>query len=79
MSQPSHRLTEWIAMFEMEPFGPIRDNLHSATLAAICFNPHVKKQDMKSPDHFMWADRPRKQNRAEKEYKFINDLKTLVH
>lgn len=57
MRQPSHRLTDWVAFFELEPFGPIRTNMHLAELTAITFNTNVtKRQHMKPASEFMWKD-----------------------
>lgn len=76
MSQPSHRLTEWVAFLNLEPFGPWRDNWHFAQLAAISYNPHVNRDHMKSPMDFMW--KPQREVETDKASAFINALSTLV-
>lgn len=77
MSQPSHRLTEFIAFFELEPFGPFRDNWHIAQLTAVSFNPHARNRAaMKSTLDYMWKEPP--QVMKDQALSFFGALDTLV-
>lgn len=39
----SRELTEWVAFAELEPFGPMADNINSATIASILYNANKRK------------------------------------
>ena len=79
LALPSHRFTELIAFFEIEPFGPTRDNLHAAQLTSLIYNRGVsKRHKVKSPQDFMWRDQVDTRTTREKVHTFIESLRTLV-
>lgn len=50
---PSPELSEWMAYFAIEPFGPLRDDLHAGTIAATTANAAWgKKSKSWSPEDF---------------------------
>lgn len=79
MALPSHRFTELIAFFEIEPFGPTRDNLHAAQLTSLIYNRGVTHaHKVKSPAEFMWQDKADPRSTRERVHNFIESLRTLV-
>lgn len=53
---PIWLLREWQAYYDIEPFGAWRDNWHFSVLATMYHNVHVKKQDAKTEQDFMYMD-----------------------
>ncbi len=46
-------LNEWIAFYEVEPWGSIREDFRAGMIAEAAVLPHVKKGSNTSPDYFM--------------------------
>lgn len=63
-SMSSSEYSHWLAFYQLYPFGPERDNLHAAIIAATVANVHRGKQQTPfTPDSFMLKtgdDRPNK-------------------
>lgn len=54
---PSSELAEWMAFYEMEPFGPERDNMHSAMICSLLYNANrAKNQQPLLATDFMLRD-----------------------
>jgi hypothetical protein len=54
---PSSELSEWMAFYEMEPFGPTRDNIHSAMICSLLHSAfRGKRQEPMSVSDFMLKD-----------------------
>ncbi len=51
----SEEYSNWVAFYELEPFGPYRDNLHAGIIASILANIHRAKgsQAMKATDYLL--------------------------
>lgn len=76
-SLSSSELTEWMSFFEIEPFGPMRDNLHAGQIAAMLFNVNRKKGSSPiGPGEFMYKDDYAR--REENTVNFLAGLKTLA-
>lgn len=62
-SLDSAELTAWQAFFDVEPFGPLRDNLHAGIIAAALINgnPWRRKgaRDVTPSDFLLTVERPR--------------------
>ena len=57
LSLGSAELSEWIAFYELEPFGPRRDNYHAGMIAAMIANSNrAKGAKAVSPSDFMLED-----------------------
>lgn len=52
----SSELTNWIAYYQLEPFGAWRDNWHMATLATMYAQAHSAKGQTTSLSDFMFKD-----------------------
>jgi hypothetical protein len=51
----SDEFVHYLALFRIEPFGPWRDNWHSAQIASLIYNVNRgKKTKPIGPDAFMW-------------------------
>lgn len=64
----AREFSQWMDYFRSEPFGPVRDNLHSGTIAAMLFNAHRGKQQkpMTAADFLLMSDRDRMAQRTKK-------------
>ena len=57
VSLGSAELSEWIAFYELEPFGPRRDNYHAGMISSVLANIHrAKGAKAISPSDFMLED-----------------------
>jgi hypothetical protein len=53
-SLSAEELTEWIAEYELEPWGELRGDLQMATVAAATTNAWLKKADRVKPSTFLF-------------------------
>lgn len=74
---PSEDLTLLGAYFDIEPFGPIRDNIHAGIITAMIANTHLKSGAKPySADDFLLQDA---QSRKEKETRnFMRSLAAVA-
>lgn len=64
----SSEFSEWMAYYELEPFGAWRDNLHAAQIAALLYNVNRERgSPAKSPGDFIYRDRVAAQEEADRE------------
>lgn len=52
----SSELTQWMAYYQLEPWGAWRDNWHTAILAKLTFDVNRGKQPPVKMDKFMFSD-----------------------
>jgi hypothetical protein len=71
---PSSELTEWIAFYQIEPFGVVRDNLHAGIIASILYNANRgKRQKSMTVDDFIIKDVYEKREQGARD--FLHDLR----
>lgn len=66
----SREFAEWKAYYRLEPFGPRRDNMHAAILAAVFVNSQIADKDKAvTPDAFMLGetDKPKQRKQTDAE------------
>lgn len=74
---PASEFTEWMAFFEIEPFGPMRDNLHSGQIASLIYNTNRRKNaPPKTPGDFIYKDLDSR--REEETAEFLAGLRALA-
>lgn len=73
----SSEFAEWMEFYEICPFGPDRDNIHSAQIASLLYNSsRGKNSKALTTSDFMYVDRKTAQEREEAE--FIANLESLA-
>lgn len=74
----ARELQDWIAYWNVEPWGAYRDNLHMATLAALTFNVNRGKGERsKKPEDFMYREQVVADDEL-KTLKFVAELRALA-
>lgn len=74
---PSSEFTEWMAFYEIEPFGPSRDNVHSAMICSLLYNANRgKRQEALTVTDFMLKDVDAK--RESDTAQFMSGLRSLA-
>lgn len=74
---PSSELTEWMAFYELEPFGPRRDNIHTGQIASLLYNANRRKNTPAlTVSDFMLKDEYAK--REEDTAQFLTGLRALA-
>lgn len=68
----SRELTEWLAYWQMEPWGQWRDNWHHAMTQAMLFNIHRGRKAARGPADFFY--KPPGQQQAERHAHFWANL-----
>jgi len=64
----SSEYSDWLEYYELSPFGPWRDNFHSAQICALLYNANRGKSRPLGIDDFMYVDRITAELRKEKEF-----------
>lgn len=73
----SSELTEWMEYYQIEPFGPFRDNLHSATIAMILANQgRGKRGRVATVDDFIL--KPKEHVRRSETHKALSWLRAVA-
>lgn len=64
----AREFSQWMDYFRSEPFGPVRDNLHAGTIAAMLFNANRGKgqKPMSAADFLLMSERERMAQRTRK-------------
>lgn len=74
---PASELTEWMAFYQMEPFGTERDNIHTGIIASLIYNANRGKRNTPmSPDDFMIRDIVEKKQKETAQ--FLSGLRSLA-
>ena len=60
--------SQWMEFYALEPFGPVRDNLHAGQIAAMLFNANRGKgrRPMSANDFLLMSERERMEQRTKK-------------
>lgn len=73
----SAEFVEWMAYYELEPFGQYRDNLHAGQVASLIFNSNRRKHTPPlHPTDFVLKDKETKQEEDTGE--FMTGLRALA-
>jgi len=68
---------KWLAFYEMEPFGSVRDNIHSGQVASLLYNINRRKNAQPlNPSDFILKDRESKQD--ESTHAFLSGIRALA-
>jgi hypothetical protein len=64
----SREFGEWMEFYKSEPFGPVRDNLHSGQITAMLYNVNRRKgaRAMSAADFLLMSERERMQRTTKK-------------
>ena len=73
----SAEFVEWFAFYELDPFGPWRDNLHAAQVASLLYNANRRKNSKAlGAADFMYKDRD--EVREQETKTFLANLRALA-
>lgn len=76
-SLSASELMEWMAFYELEPFGPIRDNMHAAQIASLLYNVNRRKNSTPmTVTDFMYKDVEVKKEEETRD--FLGGLRSLA-
>jgi hypothetical protein len=65
----SREFVEWLAYYELEPFGPMRDNIHSGQIASLIYNSNRQRsKPALGPSDFLLKDQVAQKDEGTKNF-----------
>jgi hypothetical protein len=72
----AREFSEWMEYYQSEPFGPVRDNIHSGQITAMLFNANRRKgqRPMTAADFLLMSEKDRMKQRTEKTMQAMREI-----